>query len=124
MDLLEPTRTTSLGGNIYALVIVDDFSRYTWILFLAAKDETFKTFKRHYKRITNLKDQSIIFIRNDHGSEFENQFFDHFYSKHEIDHNFFAPRTPQQNGVIERKNRTLEEMARTMLCEKNLSRYF
>ena len=85
MDLLGPTRTTSLGGKKYALVIVDDFSRYTWILFLAIKDETFKTFKRHYKRIINLKGQSIISIRSDHGSEFENQFFDHFCSKHGID---------------------------------------
>ena len=124
MDLLGPTRTTSLGGKKYALVIVDDFSRYTWVLFLAIKDETFKTFKRHYKRITNLKGQSVIFIRSDHGSEFENQFFDHFCSKHGIDHNFSTPRTPQQNGVVERKNRTLEEMAWTMLCEENLSRYF
>ena len=78
MNLLGPTRTTSLGGKKYALVIVDDFFRYTWILFLATKDETFKTFKRNYKRITNLKGQSVIFIHSDRGSEFENQFFDHF----------------------------------------------
>ena len=78
MDLLGLTRTTSLGGKKYALVIVDDFSRYTQVLFLATKDETFKTFKRHYKRITNLKGQSVIFIHSDHGSEFENKFFDHF----------------------------------------------
>ena len=56
MDLLGPTRTTNLGGKRYGLVIVDDFSRYTWVLFLATKDETFKSFKTLYKRITNLKD--------------------------------------------------------------------
>ena len=72
MDLLGPTRTISLEGKKYALVIVDDFFRYTWVLFLATKDETFKTFKRYYKRITNLKDQSIIFIHSDHGSKFKN----------------------------------------------------
>ena len=44
--------------------------------------------------------------------------------KHGYDHNFFAPRTPQQNGVVERKNHTLKEMARTMLCENNLPKYF
>ena len=124
MDLLGPTRTTSLGGKRYGLVIVDDFSRYTWVLFLATKVETFKSFKMFYKRITNLKDQTVVSIRSDHGSEFENQKFEHFCSKHGIDHNFFAPRTPQQNGVVERKNRSLEEMARTMLCEGNLPRYF
>ena len=109
MALLGPTRTISLGGRKYALVIVDDFSRFTWILFLSSKDETFKTFKKFYKRITNLKGQSGISIRSDHGTEFENQFFDHFCTKYGIDHNFFAPRIPQQNGVVEKKNRTLEE---------------
>ena len=47
-----------------------------------------------------------------------------FYDDLGIDHNFSAPRTPQQNGVVERKNRSLEEMVRTMLCENNLPRYF
>ena len=89
IDLFGPTRTTSLGGMKYALVIVDNFSRYTWVLFLASKDETFKIFKKFYMRIINLKGQSVISIRSDHGTEFENQFFDHFCTKHRIDHNFF-----------------------------------
>ena len=54
-------------------------------------------------------------IRSDHGKEFENYKFDGLRRDHGLDHNFFAPRTPQQNGVVERKNRTLEEMARYML---------
>ena len=124
MDLFGPTRTTSLGGKKYGLVIVDDFSRYTWISFLAHKDETFDAFKRFYKKVTNLKNLSIISIRSDHGTEFENHNFDEFCNEHGINHNFSAPRTPQQNGVVERKNRTLEEMARTMLCEGNLPKYF
>ena len=94
MNLLGPTRTTSLGGKKYALMIVDDFSRYTWVLFLASKDETFKICKKFYKRITNLKGQLVISIHSDQGTEFENQFFDHFYSKYGIDYNFSAPRTP------------------------------
>ena len=108
----------------YALMIVDDFLRYTWVLFIAHKDKIFKVFKKFYKRITNLKNLSLVSICNDHGIEIENQFFDHFYTKHGIDHNFFVPRTPQQNGVVEIKNRILEEMARTMLCGSNLPRYF
>ena len=94
MDLFGPTRIASLRGMQYALMIVDDFSRYTWIPFIAHKDEMFKVFKKFYKRITNIKNLSVISIHSDHGMEFENQFFDHFYTKHRIEHNFFAPRTP------------------------------
>ena len=50
--------------------------------------------------------------------------FDAFYGENGISHNFYAPRTSQQNGVVERRNKTLEEMARTMLCENNLPKYF
>ena len=111
MDLFGPTRTASLGGMKYALVIVDYFSRYTWVLFIAHKDKKFKVFKKFYKRITNLKNLTVISICSDHGTKFENQFFDHFCIKYRIEHNFSAPRTPKQNDVVERKNRTLEEMA-------------
>ena len=72
----------------------------------------------------NEKNTTIVSIRSDHSSEFENQRFEKFCNENDIKHNFLAPRTPQQNGIVERKNRTLEEMARTMLCENNLSRYF
>ena len=104
MNLFGPTKTASLGGMKYTPVIVDDFSRFTWVLFIAHKDVTFKVFKKFYKRVTNLKNLSAISIRSDHSTEFENQFFDHFCTKHGIEHNFSAPRTPQQNGVVERKN--------------------
>ena len=110
MDLFGPTRIASLGGINNAIMIVEDFSRFEWVLFIAHKDEIFKVFKKFYKRVTNLKNLSVVSIHSDHGTEFENQFFDHFCTQHEIEHNFFTPRTPQQNGVIERKNRTLEEM--------------
>src|SRR4051812_39401699 len=67
---------------------------------------------------------SVVAIRSDHGGEFENHFFENYCDKHGIEHNFSAPRTPQQNGVVERKNRVLEELARTMLNESNLPKYF
>ena len=72
MDLFRPTRTVSLGGMKYALMIVDNFFRFTWVLFIAHKDETFKVFKKFYKRVTNLKNLSIISIHSDHGMKFEN----------------------------------------------------
>jgi len=65
-----------------------------------------------------------VFIRSDHGREFQNEKFEHFCEKHGINHNFFAPRTPQQNGVVERKSRSLKELARTMLNENSLPKYF
>ncbi len=93
-------------------------------MFLAHKDQAFSVFKKFHKEVTNARDTSVIAIRSDHGTEFENYLFDEFCSKKGITHNFSAPRTPQQNRVVERKNRTLEEMARTMLCESNLPKYF
>ena len=72
----------------------------------------------------NEKNTTIVSIRTDHGNEFQNQKFEKFYNENGISHNFFAPRTPQQNGVVERKNRTLEEMARMMLYDNDLLRYF
>jgi len=124
MDLFGPSRTISLGGNLYALVIVDDFSRYTWTLFLAAQNDTFHAFKRLAKMLENEKSSKIVSIQSDHGGEFQNEKFEHFCEKHGINHNFSAPRTPQQNGVVERKNRSLEELARTMLNENSLPKYF
>ncbi|KAK2422442.1 hypothetical protein QL285_032975 [Trifolium repens] len=122
MDLFGPSRTKSLGGNYYGLVIVDDYSRFCWTLFLSNKSDTLSAFKQFAKMIQNKLDLKIISIRSDHGGEFENNNFDKFCSKHGIEHNFSAPRTPQQNGVVERKNRILEELARTMLS--GLPKYF
>ena len=66
----------------------------------------------------------LLSIRSDHDGEFQNERFEHLCEKHGIKHNFFAPRTPQQNGVVERKNRSLEELARTMLNENSLPNFF
>ena len=95
MDLFGPSQTMSLGRNLYALVIVDDFSRFTWTLFLAAKNDTFHAFKRLSKVLENEKSSKIVSIRSDHGREFQNERFEHFCEKHGIKHNFSAPRTPQ-----------------------------
>ena len=124
MDLFGPSRTKSFGGSIYALVIVDDFSRYTWTMFLVQKNDAFKAFKKYAKQIQNEKSLTIASIRSDHGGEFQNSDFEEFCEEHGISHNFSAPRTPQQNGVVERKNRSLVELARTMLSDSNLPKYF
>ena len=70
LDLFRPTRTTSLGGRKYVLIVVDDFSRFTWVLFLTHKDKAFSSFIKLLKRIMNKKSTTIVSIRSDHGSEF------------------------------------------------------
>ena len=71
-----------------------------------------------------MKNLPIVSIRSDHGREFDQLKFDLFCAKYGVAHNFSTPRTPQQNGVVERKNRTLEDMSRTMLLENNLPKSF
>jgi len=117
MDLFGPSRTMSLGGNYYALVIVDDFSRFTWTIFLESKSDAFYAFKKLARRLQSTKNYNIGSIRSDHGGEVQNEKFSKFCEKMGILHNSSAPRTPQHNGVVERKNRSLEELARTMLSE-------
>ncbi|XP_042953597.1 uncharacterized protein LOC122290115, partial [Carya illinoinensis] len=124
MDLFGPNRVASLGGKYYAFVIVDDFSRYTWVIFLTHKDEAHNAFTKLCKRIQNEKGYTISSIRSDRGKEFVNKNIETFCDENGFIHNFSAPRTPQQNGVVERKNRSLQEMARTMLNENNLPSYF
>jgi len=109
----------SLGGNLYGLV-VDDFSRYTWTLFLYTKKETYSEFKNLARKLQNTCCSNIRAIKSDNGGEFQNEKFISFCNKLGISHNFSAPRTPQQNGVVERKNRSLEELARTILNDSTI----
>jgi transposase InsO family protein len=125
MDLFGPSAIQSYGGNFYTLVIVDDYSRYTCTKFLKIKNEAFDKFEILSKKIQNQVGSSIVSIRTDHGREFDNEFqFGNFCDINGITHNFLAPRTPQSNGVVERKNRTLQEMSRTMLNEQNIPQKF
>ncbi|WKA03735.1 hypothetical protein VitviT2T_021825 [Vitis vinifera] len=124
MDLFGPSRTPSLRGKSYAYVIVDDFSRYTWVLFLSQKNEAFYEFSKFCNKVQNEKGFTITCIRSDHRREFENIDIEEYCNEHGINYNFSAPRTPKKNGVVERKNKNLQEMARTMLNENNLPKYF
>ena len=124
MDLCGPMRVKSPKVKRYMFVIVDDFSRFTWVLFLKEKSEALAEFSKLSKELQISKNLPIASIRSDHGKEFDQLEFDLFCEKHGISHNFSAPRTPQQNGVVERKNRTLEDMSRTMILESNLTKYF
>ncbi|GJR59956.1 retrovirus-related pol polyprotein from transposon TNT 1-94 [Tanacetum coccineum] len=125
MDLFGPSAVRSYRGNRYTLVIVDDYSRYTWTRFLKDKTEAFDQFEIFSKKIQNQLGCTIVSIRTDHGREFDNEVqFGEFCNANGITHNFSAPRTPQSNGVVERKNSTLREMSRTMLNEQSLPQKF
>ena len=101
-------------------MLVDDYTRYTWTLFLKSKDQAFASFSSLVPLIENSCKSKLRAIRSDNGLEFVNSQFVEFCKESGIDHNFSAPRSPQQNGVVERKNRTLEDMARTMLLSSKL----
>ena len=120
MDLMGPVEVDSFSGKRYAYVVVDDFSRYTWINFLKEKSETFGVLKTLHVSILNLYGTSVLRIRSDHGTEFENKSFADYCDVHGIFHEYSAPKTPKQNGIDERKDRTLKEMARVMINSMNV----
>ncbi|GJY21864.1 retrovirus-related pol polyprotein from transposon TNT 1-94 [Tanacetum coccineum] len=98
---------------------------YTWTRFLKDKTKAFDQFEIFSKKIQNQLGCTIVSIRTDHGREFDNEVqFGEFCNANGITHNFSAPRTPQSNGMVERKNRTLQEMSRTMLNEQSLPQKF
>ncbi|GJU58786.1 putative ribonuclease H-like domain-containing protein [Tanacetum coccineum] len=108
----------------YCLVVTDDYSRFTWVFFLASKDETSGILKSFITEIENLVDKKVKIIRCDNGTEFKNRVMSEFCEKKGIKREFSIARTPQQNGVAERRNRTLIEAARTMLADSKLPTTF
>ncbi|GKB10025.1 putative ribonuclease H-like domain-containing protein [Tanacetum coccineum] len=114
MDLFGPTNVKSLMKKSYCLVVTDDFSRFSWVFFLATKDETSGILKTFITEIENQLDYKVKVIRSDNGTEFKNSVMNQFCEIKGIKREFSVARTPQQNGVAERRNRTLIEAARTM----------
>ena len=92
---MDPTRMESMGGKRYIMVVVDDFSRYSWVEFLREKSGACDKMERLCKRLQNEKGVPIIKIRSDHGKEFENAKFETFCNEHGIKKKFSAPKTPQ-----------------------------
>ncbi|KAL8132932.1 hypothetical protein AgCh_008421 [Apium graveolens] len=124
VDLFGPVNVMSIAKKKYALVIVDEFTRYTWVYFLHTKCETASILIDHVKHLDKLVKDYVKTLRSDNGTEFKNLIMEEFCKNHGIKQEFSAPGTPQQNGVVERKNRTLIEAARTMLEEAKLPTYF
>ncbi|XP_063948047.1 uncharacterized protein LOC135152146 [Daucus carota subsp. sativus] len=124
MDLFGPVNIMSISKKKYCLVIVDDFSKFTWTFFLHSKDKAGKIIINHIKALNNNPDVKVERIKSDNGTEFKNSVMKEFCEEKGIIHEFSTPRTPQQNGVVERKNRTLIEAAITMINEAQLPTYF
>ncbi|GJX75998.1 putative ribonuclease H-like domain-containing protein [Tanacetum coccineum] len=110
MDLCGPMRVESINGKQYVLVIVDDYSRYTWVHFLRSKDEAPKEIKTFLKKIIVLLQAPVIIVRTDNGTEFKNQVLKEHLNSVGISHQASSVRTPQQNGVMEQRNRTMKQL--------------
>ncbi|GKF66536.1 putative ribonuclease H-like domain-containing protein, partial [Tanacetum coccineum] len=108
-------RVQTINGKKYILVIVDDYLRFTWVKFLISKDETQEVVIKFLKQIQVDLNKTIRNIRTDSGTEFVNKDLTEYYERVGIFHQKTVPRTPQQNGVVKRRNRTLVEASRTML---------
>ncbi|KAJ0836902.1 putative RNA-directed DNA polymerase [Helianthus annuus] len=120
MDLFGPMKHKTTFGDAYCLVVTDDYSRFSWVSFMAHKSETPGILKDLLTMLENLYTLKVKRIRSDNGTEFKNQVMDEFCTSKGILHEYSSRYTPQQNGVAERKNRTIIETARTMLVESEL----
>nr|GEW87217.1 hypothetical protein [Tanacetum cinerariifolium] len=114
MDLCGPIRVKSMNEKWYILMIVDDYSRYTWFHFLRSKDETPEVIKTFLKKITDLLQSPVIIVRTDNDIEFKNQGLKKYFDVG-ISHQTSSVKTPQQNEVIKQRNQKLVEAARTIL---------
>nr|GEZ10079.1 putative ribonuclease H-like domain-containing protein [Tanacetum cinerariifolium] len=115
MDLFGPTSVSSIMHKKSCFVITDDFSRFTWVFFLATNDETCRILKSFITEIEKLVDKKVKIIRCDNGIEFKNRVMNEFCEEKSIKREYNVARTPQQNGAAKRRNKTLIEASRTMV---------
>ena len=125
MDIVGPAQVRSVGGKWYILVTVDDFSHYSWVFFTKGKDEAFSHARDLILRLQNeFPKNAMRAIHSDNGTKFKNTHFETFCSSLGLEHQFSSPYVPRQNGVVEGKNRTIVEMAMTMLDEHRTPRRY
>jgi len=123
-DLCGPMRTTSKGGAKYFLSFIDDCTRWTEVFFLRQKSDALQFFQEYKSRVERFTGEKIKYLQSDNGREFCNEAFDSFLKMHGIQRRLTVPYTPEQNGVAERMNRTLIEMARCVLFQGKLDNSF
>nr|GEY06359.1 putative ribonuclease H-like domain-containing protein [Tanacetum cinerariifolium] len=120
IDLCGLIRVESINGKRYVLVVVDDYSRYTWVLFLHSKDEASEVIISFIKKTQANLQLQVQRVRTDNGTEFKKKTLAKFFDEVGITQQFSVARTPQKNGVVEMRNQTLVEAARIMLTFANL----
>ncbi|KAJ9561022.1 hypothetical protein OSB04_006182 [Centaurea solstitialis] len=118
-DICELNGILTRGGKRYFITFCDDFNRFLYVYLLHSKDEAFKAFKLYKAEVENQKEKRIKILRSDRGGEYFSNEFDTFCEENGIKHERTSPFTPQQNGLAERKNRTLVEMVNCMLNQSN-----
>jgi len=123
MDLVGPV-INSINNNKYFLTILDDYSRFSWVIFTESKSEVFNKFIIWYNEIYNSKNITIKAILSDNGKEFQNSHFQTFCQENGIKHQFTIPYNPSQNGRAERFNGILISSAKALLNEAKLSHEF
>ncbi|KAE8715770.1 hypothetical protein F3Y22_tig00110160pilonHSYRG00432 [Hibiscus syriacus] len=123
-DVWGPSTTSSLGGSRYYVTFIDDFSWKVWVYFLKQKSEVFEKFKLWKREVENQTGRKIKCLWPDNGTEYTDSQLLHFYKEHGIKRHFTVRKTPQQNGVAERMNRSLNERARCLRLNAGLPKHF
>jgi hypothetical protein len=111
----------SLGGSLYYVIFIDDYSRKTWLYLLKTKDEVFNKFQEFKAKIENLTNKKIKTLRTNNGGEYTSKEFLAFCKSTGIRRELTIPHNPQQNGVGERTNRSIEETVKALLNNQGLS---
>lgn len=123
-DICGPMRHASVGGKKYFVTFIDNKSRWCEVYFIKNKSEVLEVFKRYKAEAETFTGCKIKFLQSDNGLEYVNREFDQVLRSNGIKRRLTVPHTPQQNGVAERKNRTLVEMARCMMRQAGSSPAF
>jgi hypothetical protein len=124
MDLCGPSRQEGTKKENYFMLIIDDFSRLTWLAFINKKAKEFDKFKIFKASTKNQTGNRLKIVRSDRGGGFMSSDFKELCDKHGIKREYTIRGTPQQNEVVERKNRTVQQMARSMMNEKNIGQTY
>ena len=123
-DVCGPMKTVSIGGSRYIVTFIDDYSRYSFVYFVAEKSDVFSKFREFEARVTNQTGLSIGTLRSDGGGEYVSSDFEEYLKDKGIHHELTTRYSPQQNGVAERLNRTICESARSMINHASLPKKF
>lgn len=123
-DICGPIEVPTLGGNKYFITFIDEFTRMIWLYVIKQKSEALEVFKKFKAVAETQSGQKLKILRTDGGGEYTSKAFEEFCEAQGVVHEVTPPYTPQHNGLAERRNRTLLDMARSMLKQKNMPHEF